>query len=102
MLFESDSDRRCIFEVSTLSHFTLTQEFLPAIIAADYWHVGTASFYSQVQTVSCGLYGCYKLMVQSMSKREQILEPGDVAAEAVDVILSTCGDSIVLPRNKGC
>jgi short-subunit dehydrogenase len=56
ILSESESERRRVFEVNCISHFTLVREFLPAMIERDHGHVitiaSTGSFYSQAQNVS--------------------------------------------------
>ncbi|KAF2464415.1 NAD(P)-binding protein [Lindgomyces ingoldianus] len=56
ILSESESERRRVFEVNSLCHFTLVREFLPAMIERNHGHVmtvaSTGSFYSQSQNVS--------------------------------------------------
>ncbi|KZM20375.1 uncharacterized protein EKO05_0006935 [Ascochyta rabiei] len=61
ILSESEPERRRVFEVNSLCHFTLVREFLPAMIERNHGHIvtvaSTGSFYSQAQNVS---YACSK------------------------------------------
>ncbi|CAG8160906.1 unnamed protein product [Penicillium nalgiovense] len=140
LLSEGESERRRVFEVNTLCHFTLVQQFLPAMIEKNHGHImtiaSTGSFYSQAQNVS---YACSKAaamafneglgqelrarfnarrirtsiiypdfvrtpLVQALTSKGlefplNVLEPSEVAAEAIKIILSTYGGSLVLPRS---
>lgn len=61
ILDENETERRRLFDVNVLAHFTLAREFLPAMIEKDHGHLVTiasmASFYTQAQNVS---YACSK------------------------------------------
>ncbi|KAB2573432.1 Dehydrogenase RED2 [Lasiodiplodia theobromae] len=61
ILDENETERRRLFDVNVLAHFTLAREFLPAMIENDHGHLVTvasmASFYTQAQNVS---YACSK------------------------------------------
>jgi all-trans-retinol dehydrogenase (NAD+) len=56
ILSETESERRRVFEVNVLCHFTLVREFLPAMVDKNHGHVmtiaSTGSFYSQAQNVA--------------------------------------------------
>lgn len=66
ILSESEHERRRVFEVNTLSHFTLVRAFLPAMVQRNHGHIVTvasiASFYAQAQNVS---YACSKASVMA-------------------------------------
>ncbi len=61
ILDETEAELRRVFDVNTISHFLLVQEFLPAMIARNHGHVVTiasmASFVVHAQNVD---YTCTK------------------------------------------
>ncbi|KAH9876858.1 hypothetical protein IAQ61_002219 [Plenodomus lingam] len=142
ILSESESERRRVFEVNALCHFTLVREFLPAMIEKDHGHVmtiaSTGSFYAQAQNVAYAASKAAAMafheglgqelrtrfharrvrtsiiypdfvrtpLVEALTSKVTkfplaVMEPSEVAAEAVDAITSTYGHVIVLPRSLG-